>query len=147
MMSRSVCAVQAFSFVLRVAEVRCEEQRSSAHALTTYIAPLADLNGSGGWHFGVLTEHFGLQVYTQYLNHPALTLGYRLEVDGVTAVCVRPFYPRRVFIRVVLWTTQADVLIVSNPEVPVSAADFLWRATIVRCSPCPVHALRFLTSG
>eukprot|EP00035_Acanthoeca_spectabilis_P003977 m.97336 g.97336 ORF g.97336 m.97336 type:complete len:694 (+) comp12395_c0_seq1:466-2547(+) len=27
-----------------------------------------------------------VKVHTQYLNHPALTLGYRLEVDGVTAV-------------------------------------------------------------
>jgi len=27
-----------------------------------------------------------IQVTTQYLNHPALTLGYRLEADGVTVV-------------------------------------------------------------
>jgi hypothetical protein len=27
-----------------------------------------------------------IKVTTQYLNHPALTLGYRLEADGATAV-------------------------------------------------------------
>ena len=27
-----------------------------------------------------------IKVRTQYLNHPALTLGYRLEADGVTVV-------------------------------------------------------------
>jgi phosphoribosyl 1,2-cyclic phosphodiesterase/FixJ family two-component response regulator len=34
---------------------------------------------------GVL-EIDGIRVSTQYLNHPALTLGYRLEVDGATIV-------------------------------------------------------------
>jgi phosphoribosyl 1,2-cyclic phosphodiesterase len=27
-----------------------------------------------------------IKVTTQYLNHPALTLGYRLETDGATVV-------------------------------------------------------------
>lgn len=41
-------------------------------------------------HYHDLTEgvfHLGdIKVSTQYLNHPALTLGYRLEADGVTVV-------------------------------------------------------------
>ena len=35
------------------------------------------------------------RIVTQYLNHPALTLGYRLECDGVTVVYVADHEPQR----------------------------------------------------
>jgi phosphoribosyl 1,2-cyclic phosphodiesterase len=35
----------------------------------------------------------GARIVTQYLNHPALTLGYRLESDGVTVVYVADHEP------------------------------------------------------
>jgi CheY-like chemotaxis protein len=35
----------------------------------------------------------GIRVTTQYLNHPALTLGYRLEADGATLVYATDYEP------------------------------------------------------
>jgi CheY-like chemotaxis protein len=52
-------------------------------------------------HFGELIEgvfEIGpIRVTTQYLNHPALTLGYRLEVDGAIAVYACDHEPHSLF--------------------------------------------------
>lgn len=59
---------------------------------------LDDLEASHRFHD--LTEgHLdvgGIRVTTQYLNHPALTLGYRLEADGATVVYASDHEPHSV---------------------------------------------------
>ena len=39
----------------------------------------------------------GIRVTAQYLNHPALTLGYRLEADGVTLVYATDYEPHSLY--------------------------------------------------
>ncbi len=59
---------------------------------------LEDLEAS--YRFHDLTEGQldvgGVRVTTQYLNHPALTLGYRLEADGATVVYASDHEPHAV---------------------------------------------------
>ena len=59
---------------------------------------LGDLNASVRFHV-VGESRFqigGIRVSTQYLHHPALTLGYRLEADGVSLVYATDHEPHRV---------------------------------------------------
>jgi CheY-like chemotaxis protein len=48
-----------------------------------------------------LTEGYfelgSIRITTQYLNHPALTLGYRLEADGVTLVYATDYEPHSLY--------------------------------------------------
>lgn len=39
----------------------------------------------------------GIRITTQYLNHPALTLGYRLEADGATVVYATDYEPHSLY--------------------------------------------------
>jgi CheY-like chemotaxis protein/phosphoribosyl 1,2-cyclic phosphodiesterase len=52
-------------------------------------------------HLHDLTEGLfdlgSIRVTTQYLNHPALTLGYRLEADGVTLVYATDYEPHSLY--------------------------------------------------
>src|SRR5262245_3916957 len=55
----------------------------------TYFPITPDEFGASIRYHDLLEEKFeidDIKITTQYLNHPALTLGYRLETDGVTVV-------------------------------------------------------------
>ncbi len=75
-------------------------QRTFASQMSPEHHPIAlgDLNASVRFH--VLTEGSftvgGIGVTAQYLHHPALTLGYRLEADGVALVYATDHEPHAV---------------------------------------------------
>jgi phosphoribosyl 1,2-cyclic phosphodiesterase len=81
-----------------------DESRHLKQTLTEQMSPehhpvaLGDLNASV--RFRVLTEGSfdvgGIRVTAQYLHHPALTLGYRLEADGVALVYATDHEPHLV---------------------------------------------------
>jgi phosphoribosyl 1,2-cyclic phosphodiesterase/CheY-like chemotaxis protein len=75
-------------------------QQTFARQMSSEHHPIAlgDLNASV--RFRVLTEGSfpvgGIRVTAQYLHHPALTLGYRLEADGVSLVYATDHEPHAV---------------------------------------------------
>jgi phosphoribosyl 1,2-cyclic phosphodiesterase/DNA-binding response OmpR family regulator len=91
----------------------------------TYFPITLDAFGSAIRYHDILEGSFsidGIQVRSQYLNHPALTLGYRLEVDGSTVVYASDHEP---------FTRQFSVENAQYSEQDQHHIDFLQGADLV----------------